>query len=59
MNVDAIELHPGRGGLPRAAEKIDAVASRNDPAEDLSEVKLGATRLGILVILPVEDEYPH
>jgi hypothetical protein len=32
---------------------------RNQAPEDLPQVKLRATRLRILVILPVEYEYPH
>jgi hypothetical protein len=59
MNVDALEIRPLRGALPRAAKKIDAVPPADDATEDFSEVKLGAARLRILVILPVEDEYPH
>jgi hypothetical protein len=59
MNVDAIELCSLRGILPRAAQKIDAVSPRDDATEDLPEVKLGAARLRIFMILPVEDEYPH
>jgi hypothetical protein len=35
------------------------VSPRDDATEDLPEVKLGAARLRIFMILPVEDEYPH
>jgi hypothetical protein len=35
------------------------VAERNDPAKDFPEVELCSARLRILVVLPVENEYPH
>jgi hypothetical protein len=59
MNVDPIEFHSLRGVHPRGAQEIDAVSPRDDATEDLPEVKLSAARLRILVVLPVEDEYPH
>jgi len=35
------------------------VPERDDPAEDFLEVKLSATCLRILLILPIEYEYAH
>jgi hypothetical protein len=35
------------------------VAARNQPREDFPEVKLGTACLRVLVVLPVEYEYPH
>src|ERR1700694_3181145 len=59
MNVDSIEIHSRRRILPGAAKKIPLVPARDDATEDFLEVKLGAPRLWILVILPVEYEYAH
>jgi hypothetical protein len=59
MNFNAVEVHSRWRILPRAAEKIDTVTVRDDATEDFPEVKLGSTRLRILVILPVENEYAH
>jgi hypothetical protein len=35
------------------------VAAGGETAEDLVQVDLGAASLGILAILPVDDEDPH
>jgi hypothetical protein len=59
VNVDTIEIHPLGGILPGAAEKIDTVSASSDATENFLEVQLGAACLRILVILPVEYEYPH
>jgi hypothetical protein len=59
VNVDTIQIHARGSIFPGAAEKIDTVSALDDAAENLLEVKLGAAGLRILVILPVEYEYPH
>jgi hypothetical protein len=59
VHIDSVESHPLRGARPGAAEKIDRVTARDDPTEDFPEVKLGSACLRILVVLPVQNEYPH
>ena len=57
--IDSVQSHPRQSALPRAAEKIHAVTARDYATEDFSEVKLGSARLRILVVLPVQNKYPH
>jgi len=59
VHIDSVQGHPLHSAFPRAAEKIHPVTARDDATEDLSEVKLGSARLRILVVLPVQNEYPH
>jgi hypothetical protein len=59
VHINAHESCPRRSTQPGAAEEIDAVPPRDDSAEDFLEVELGAACLRILVILPIENEYPH
>jgi hypothetical protein len=59
VNVDPIQIVALGSGRPGAAQQIDRVTARNYPTENLLKVKLCTAGLGILAILPVEDEYPH
>jgi hypothetical protein len=47
------------GILPGAAKEVHGVTASDDAAKDFPQMKFGPTGLGILVILPVENEYPH
>jgi hypothetical protein len=59
VNVDPIQIR-ARGRIrPRAAQQINGMTTGDDAAENLPEMKLGTAGLRILVILPVEDKYPH
>src|SRR3954468_1130436 len=55
VHVDAIEVRALLRCPPGAAEEIDAVALLDDPAENLLQMELGAPRLRIQVVLPVEN----
>ena len=59
VDLDAAEVGARRRRFPRAAEEVHAVAKSNQPRENFPEVKLSAASLRILVVLPVEYEYPH
>jgi hypothetical protein len=59
VNVHTIEIHPLRSIPPGTADKIDCVSAGSDATEYLPEMKLGAACLRVLVILPIEYEYPH
>jgi hypothetical protein len=59
MDFDAAEVCSCRRHLPGAAQEVHAVAGRYHAREDFPEVELGAACLRILVVLPVEYEYPH
>jgi hypothetical protein len=59
VDIDSVEIHSRWRAFPRAAKKVHFVAARDNPAEDFPKVKLGSARLRILVVLPVENEYPH
>lgn len=59
MDIDPVKALALRRTLPRAAEKINAMASRADAAENFPQVQLGAAGLRVGVILPVEYKYPH
>jgi hypothetical protein len=52
-----------RGSLwrpgPATAEERHLVTAGRQPAEDLVQVDLRAASLGVLAILPVDDENPH
>jgi len=59
MYIDPVDLYTSRRILPSAAQEVDSVPSCRKPSEDLMKVKLGASRLGILAVLPVENKNPH
>ena len=59
VHIDSVESHSRLSPFPGAAKKVHLVAARDNPAEDFPEVKLGSACLRILVVLPVENEYPH
>jgi hypothetical protein len=59
VDVYTVEIHPLRSVLPRAAKKIHLVSALDDATEHFLEMKLGTARVRILVILPIEYEYPH
>jgi hypothetical protein len=59
MDIESVEVHAWLRVVPGAAEKIHGVTMRDDSREDFPQMKLGSARVRILVILPVEDEYPH
>jgi hypothetical protein len=59
MNIDAIHHRARSGVAPPAAEKVNAVTARREPAEYLMEMMLCATRLRVLTVLPVQDEDTH
>src|SRR6267143_1565147 len=59
VDFDASEIDALRRPLPGTAQKVDAVTASGQSCEDLPEMKLGAARLRIFVVLPVEYEYPH
>jgi hypothetical protein len=59
MDGEAVERRArGRAG-PAPAEQRHLVAARRETAEDLVQVVLRAASLGILAILPVDDEDAH
>ena len=62
--ADAIDLDPVERGArrtvrPAAAQQRDLVPLRGEPPEDLVQMDLGAARLRILAVLPVDDENSH
>jgi hypothetical protein len=59
MHFDTVKIHPRRSIVPRTAEKIHAVPARCYPAKNFAKVKLGASGLGILIVLPVQYKYAH
>jgi len=59
VHLDAAEVGARWGRLPRAAQEVNAVTAHGQSREDFPKVKLGAASLRILVVLPVEYEYPH
>src|SRR5207237_111265 len=62
--ADAVHLHPVELHLrlaagPAAAEEHHLVSAASQPAEYLVQVELGAAGLGVLAVLPVDDEDLH
>jgi hypothetical protein len=53
VNFDSVRSFALRRAHPGAAQKVNAMAPRNNPTEDFLEVKLGAAGLRVLEILPV------
>jgi hypothetical protein len=58
-HVDPIQGLLHRGVWMRHAEQVDPMARLRDPGERLSEVDLGAARLRMGPVLPVDDEDLH
>jgi fatty acid-binding protein DegV len=59
VNVDAIDSRATSAAAPATAQQIDGMAAAGKSSENLMEMKLCASRLRVLSILPVEDEYFH
>jgi hypothetical protein len=59
MDLDSTDSLALSGALPRAAKQIDSMAVGRDSPEDFCQMQLGSACLRILLILPVENEYPH
>jgi hypothetical protein len=59
MHIDPVDLYATRCIPESAAQQIDSVSARSKSSENLMQMKLGATALRILPILPVEDQDPH
>jgi hypothetical protein len=59
MNVDAVKERAARASAPSARKEIDSVPHRGDATKDLMEMDFGAAAVGILSVVPVDDENPH
>jgi len=59
VNVDSVDERARRTTGPAAREQIHTMAQRRDPAEDFMKMYFGTTAVGILSVVPVDDEYPH
>ena len=59
VHVDAVDAHATGRAVPARREERDAMTARGEPAEDLVQVDLGAARLRVLAVLPVDDEDPQ
>jgi hypothetical protein len=59
MNVDAIEKRPVCAAAPSACQEIDAMPLRDNATKNLMEVNFGTPAVGILSVVPVDDENPH
>ena len=59
MNLNSVEARVRWTSWPAATEQRDLVPGRREPAEDFVHVYLGAARLGVLAVLPVDEQYAH
>jgi hypothetical protein len=59
MYLDVVESRVRRAAGPSTAQERDFVADPREPSEDLVHVDLGATRLRILAVLPIDEQDPH
>jgi hypothetical protein len=59
VDAQSVERGTRRRPGPSTAEERDLVSPRGKPAEDLVQVDLRAASLGVVAILPVDDEDPH
>jgi hypothetical protein len=53
VDVDSVHVLALGSALPGAAEQVDLMTPRDNPAENFLEVKLGAAGLRVFDILPV------
>jgi len=56
MDLEAVDLGPGRRARPSGRNERDLVPPPRQAAEDLVQVDLRAAGLGVQAILPVQDE---
>jgi hypothetical protein len=59
VDIDPIERHARRSASEARAEQSHLVPATREPPEDLVEMGLGATRLRVFTVLPVDDVDSH
>src|SRR5688500_17832756 len=59
VNINAVEVRARGASLPAARQNIHSVPARCDTSEDFVEMHFGSAAVGILSIVPVDDEDPH
>ena len=59
LDLDSSDRRHGRRAGPPRADQSHPVPGLSEPAEDLEEVDLGPTGMGVLQILPVDRQNVH
>jgi hypothetical protein len=59
VDLDIVEPSVRRASRPSAAQQGHLVTGAGESPEDLVHVDLGAARLRILTVLPVDEQNPH
>ena len=59
VNTDPVQIDALWNVGPGATKQVDPMTETDYATEYLVQMQLGAAGLGIGVVLPVENEYPH